>query len=108
MVEASNRLASLLETITLKDTSIPVVNNADAIMLTNAGRIKHSLVKQLNSPLLWEDSIRRMTGNGIDTFIEVGPGKVLSGLIRRIEPDARTLNVEDCASLEKTVQELRA
>lgn len=108
MVEASNRLAALLDTVTLKDASVPVVNNADAILLTGAGRIKTSLVKQLNSPLLWEDSVRKMAENGIDTFIEVGPGKVLSGLIRRIDANARIFNVEDGASLDKTVQELGA
>lgn len=106
MVEASNRLAALLDTVTLKDAAVPVVNNADAILLTGADRIKNSLVKQLNSPLLWEDSVRKMAENGIDTFIEVGPGKVLSGLIKRIEANARIFNVEDGASLDKTIQEL--
>ena len=108
MVEASNRLAELLSTIDLRDPEVPIVNNADAVILTTADRIKSSLIKQLNSPLLWEDSVRNMVGTGIDTIIEVGPGKVLTGLIKRIEPSVRLFNVEDTASLNKTLEELKA
>lgn len=108
MAEASNRLAELLDTIEIKDPEVPIVNNADAMVLTGAGRIKTSLIKQLNSPLLWEDSVRNMLDTGIDTFIEVGPGKVLSGLIKRINPSVRLYNVEDTASLNRTLEELRA
>ena len=107
MVEASNRLAELLDTIEIRTPDVPVVNNADAMFLTSAERIKASLVNQLNSPLLWEDSIRNMTESGIDTFIEVGPGKVLRGLIKRIEPSVKLLNVEDTVSLNKTLEELK-
>jgi len=103
MVEASNRLAALLDTIEFTDPKVPVVNNADALLLSSAEKIKLSLIKQLNSPLMWEDSIRRILENGIDTFVEVGPGKVLSGLIKRIEPSAKLFNVEDMASLDKTI-----
>lgn len=106
MVEASNRLAELLDTLKFNEPDIPLVNNADAMFLTNSDKIKTSLIKQLNSPLLWEDSIRNIVDSGINTFIEVGPGKVLSGLIKRIEPSARLFNVEDTASLEKTLKEL--
>jgi len=108
MVEASNRLAELLNTLEIKNPEVPIVNNADAIFLTSAERIKTSLVNQLNSPLLWEDSIRNMVETGIDTFIEVGPGKVLSGLIKRIEPSVKLYNVEDSASLKRTLEELKA
>ncbi len=108
MLEASNRLGELLNTIDLRDPAVPVVNNADAIFLMNAERIKVSLIKQLNSPLLWEDSIRNIVNKGISRFIEAGPGKVLSGLIKRIEPAARIFNVEDMASLNKTLEQLKA
>ncbi len=107
MIEASNRLEELLNTIELSDPVVPLVNNADAMFLINAEKIKVSLVKQLNSPLLWEDSIRNIVDKGISTFIEVGPGKVLSGLIKRIEPAAKIFNVEDVASLDKTLQLLK-
>jgi [acyl-carrier-protein] S-malonyltransferase len=107
MVEASKRLASFLDTVSMKDPYVPVVNNADALVLTSGEKIKLSLIRQLNGPLLWEDSVRRILENGVDTFIEVGPGKVLSGLIKRIEPSARIFNVEDMASLNKTVEGLK-
>ena len=106
MVEASNRLSELMNTMDFKDPEIPVVNNADAMILTNAEKIKISLIKQLNSPLLWEDSIRRIVSTGINIFVEVGPGKVLSGLIKRIEPDTKVFNVEDVESLNKTLKAL--
>jgi len=108
MLEASNRLAKLLDTIEFRDATVPVVNNADAMFLTNADRLKSSLIKQLNRPLLWEDSVRKIIGTGINTFVEVGPGKVLSGLLKRIEPSLKLFNVEDVESLNKTVRELRA
>jgi [acyl-carrier-protein] S-malonyltransferase len=107
MAKASDRLASLLDTIEFRDPDMPLVNNADAILLTNAEKIKSSLIKQLSRPLLWEDSIRRIVAGGIDTFVEVGPGKVLSGLIRRIEPSARLFNVEDRESLGRTVEAVK-
>ena len=86
---ASERLSELLGTIELKDPFIPLVNNADAKFLKTAEEIKPSLIRQLNSPLLWEDSIKAIYASGIDTFIEVGPGKVLTGLIKRIVPEAK-------------------
>lgn len=108
MIEASNRLEELLNTIKLSDTVVPLVNNADAMFLVSAEKIKVSLIKQLNSTLLWEDSIRNIINKGISTFIEVGPGKVLSGLIKRIEPAAKIFNVEDMASLNKTLEQMKA
>jgi [acyl-carrier-protein] S-malonyltransferase len=96
---ASERLGELLGTIELKDPFIPLVNNADAKFLKTAEEIKPSLIRQLNSPLLWEDSIKAIYASGIDTFIEVGPGKVLSGLIKRIVPEAKILNFEDTKTL---------
>ncbi len=108
MAPASERLAKLLDTIELKAPALPVMNNADALFLDTVEGIKTSLVKQLNSPLLWEDSIKNMAASGIDTFIEVGPGKVLSGLIKRIVPEAKILNVEDTESLNKTVDAIKA
>lgn len=92
MTGASEKLGELLGTIELKDPFIPLVNNADAKFLKTAEEIKPSLIRQLNSPLLWEDSIKAIYASGIDTFIEVGPGKVLTGLIKRIVPEAKILD----------------
>ena len=99
MTGASERLGELLGTIELKDPFIPLVNNADAKFLKTAEEIKPSLIRQLNSPLLWEDSIKAIYASGIHTFIEVGPGKVLMGLIKRIVPEAKILNFEDARTL---------
>jgi [acyl-carrier-protein] S-malonyltransferase len=107
MDDASRRLAALLDEIDFKDPVIPLVNNADAVFLSDSKKIKSSLIRQLNSPLLWEDSIRAVVNSGINFFIEVGPGKILSGLIRRIDPSARVFNVEDMKSLERTLTALK-
>jgi len=106
MADASRRLAELLDGIDFKFPLISIVNNADAMFLTAKESIKNSLIRQLNNPLLWEDSIRVIADSGIDTFIEVGPGKVLSGLIKRIEPSAKIFNVEDEKSLNNTLSSL--
>ncbi len=107
MADASQRLAELLDTIEFKSPQISLVNNADAMFLNDSDSIKNSLIRQLSNPLLWEESIRAIADSGIDTFIEVGPGKVLSGLIKRIEPSVKVLNVEDMKSLENTLASIK-
>jgi [acyl-carrier-protein] S-malonyltransferase len=107
MAGASLRLSELLDKVNFKNPVIPVVNNADAIFLNDGDSVKKSLICQLNNPLLWEDSIRAIFDSGIDTFIEVGPKRVLSGLIKRIEPSAKTFNVEDMKSLENTLTSIK-
>jgi [acyl-carrier-protein] S-malonyltransferase len=106
MAEASRRLEEYLKGIELKSPSIPLVNNAEAAVLTTADSIRASLVRQLDSPLLWEDSVLAIVDSGTDTFVEVGPGKVLSGLIKRITSSAKIYNVENVSSLDKTVTAL--
>ncbi len=106
MTDASNRLFKLLENINFQAPEIPVVNNADAAFLDNADDIKKSLIKQLNNPLLWEDTILNIAAKGVDTVIEAGPRKVLTGLIKRIDSGLKTYNVEDTESLEDTLEAL--
>ncbi|MBI5408673.1 MAG: ACP S-malonyltransferase [Nitrospirae bacterium] len=106
MKGASERLAELLNGIEFRQPQIPVVNNADASFLNNPRQIKESLVRQLDQPLLWEDSIKAMVENGVDTFIEIGPRKVLSGLIKRIDGGVKLFNVEDTKSLHETINSL--
>ena len=91
----------------MKNPQIPFVNNAEAAFLNDAETIKASLIKQLSNPVLWEDSIKTIVNSGINTFVETGPGKVLSGLIKRISPGAVIFNVEDMESLEKTIAGLK-
>jgi [acyl-carrier-protein] S-malonyltransferase len=99
MKPAADKLAEELNKINIKDASIPVVSNVTADYITSAGTIKELLVKQMTSPVLWENSIMKMVGDGFDTFIEVGPGKVLAGLIKKINPKSKIYNVSDAATL---------
>ncbi len=103
MIDASKRLAEELERIEFRPPKIPIVNNADAIFLHTVDSIKASLIKQLDSPLLWEDSIRVMIDSGINTFYEVGPGKILTGLIKRIDPSVKIKNID--SDLEEILQQ---
>jgi [acyl-carrier-protein] S-malonyltransferase len=102
MQKAADRLAGDLAAIIWSDLKMPLVNNAEARPITKADEIQASLVRQLPSSVLWEDSVKVMAAMGVMTFVEVGPGAVLSGLIKRIVPDAVTLNVNDPKSLEAT------
>jgi [acyl-carrier-protein] S-malonyltransferase len=102
MQKAADRLAGDLAAITWSDLRMPLVNNAEAGAITKASEIQASLVRQLPSSVLWEDSVKAMAAMGVTTFIEIGPGTVLSGLIKRILPDAVTMNVNDPKSLEAT------
>lgn len=106
MVGASERLGAYFENVTFSKPSIPIVNNANAMILSNVADIKSSLVRHLNSPLMWEDSIKVIVDTRIDTFLEVGPGTVLSGLIKRINPNVRIVNVQDMESLESAMKAL--
>jgi [acyl-carrier-protein] S-malonyltransferase len=102
MQKAADRLAKELAAITWSDLRMPVINNAEAKPIVKASDIPASLVRQLPSSVLWEDSVKRMASMGITTFVEVGPGTVLTGLVRRIVPEAVTLNVNDPKSLAAT------
>jgi [acyl-carrier-protein] S-malonyltransferase len=103
MKKAGERLARELESVTIKDLRFPIVNNADAKFLRTGAELRPSLVRQISSPLYWEDSIKAMAAEGYDTFIEIGPGKVLSGLVKRIIKEAKILNVEDQKSMSETL-----
>jgi [acyl-carrier-protein] S-malonyltransferase len=107
MQKAADRLAQDLAAIGWSDLRMPLINNAEAKPLTKAAEIQASLVRQLPSSVLWEDSVKAMAAMGVKIFVEIGPGTVLTGLIRRIVPDAVTMNVNDPKSLESTLQSLK-
>jgi [acyl-carrier-protein] S-malonyltransferase len=104
MQQAADRLAKDLATVRWSDLSAPLVNNAEAKAISRAGEIQASLVRQLPSSVLWEDTVQTMGRMGVTTFVEIGPGTVLTGLIRRILPDAKLLNVNDPKSLDATLK----
>ncbi|HMK43285.1 MAG TPA: ACP S-malonyltransferase [Dissulfurispiraceae bacterium] len=107
MTEAGTRFADLLNRIQVKDASIRFVNNVDAAFISSSDAIRTSLTRQLSLPVLWEDCITTIASVGTTTFVEVGPGKVLCGLVKRNAPAAACMNVEDPDSLMKTVEGLR-
>jgi [acyl-carrier-protein] S-malonyltransferase len=99
-------LAAALETITFNELRVPLVTNVDADIVTTGAQARDALLRQVPAPVRWEESIRKLIALGCDTFIEVGPGKVLTGLLRQIDRHQTGLNVEDLASLEKTLATL--
>lgn len=107
MQQAADRLAKDLAKVTWSDLRAPLVNNAEAKAINRANEIQASLIRQLPSSVLWEDTVRTMGAMGVTTFVEVGPGTVLTGLIKRILPDARLLNVNDPKSLDATLTAVR-
>ncbi|MGZ8364892.1 MAG: ACP S-malonyltransferase [Nitrospira sp.] len=104
MQQAADRLAKDFATVRWSDLSAPLVNNAEAKAISRAVEIQASLVRQLPSSVLWEDTVQTMGRMGVTTFVEIGPGTVLTGLIRRILPDAKLLNVNDPKSLDATLK----
>lgn len=107
MQQAADRLAEDLKAVQWADLKVPLINNAEARAIDRASEIRPSLIRQLASSVLWEDTVRTMKQLGVATFIEVGPGTVLTGLIKRIMPDATLLNVNDPMSLEMTLKSLK-
>ena len=107
MEPACQGLAEIFQTLTFANPSVCFVNNADAKLVKTGEAVRDGLIRQLNHPLLWEDSIAALVSMGVDTFVEVGPGNVLSGLIKRISKGKTLLNVEDTQSLNKTIEHLQ-
>jgi [acyl-carrier-protein] S-malonyltransferase len=104
MQPAAEKLQSVLAGIEVKDAKIPVVANVSARPVTEAGAIVDSLVQQVASPVLWEDSVQWMVEQGVTTFVEIGPGKVLAGLVKKIAPaETRIVSVQDMDSLNELV-----
>lgn len=101
---AGEKLAKELESVEVHDMNVPIITNVNAEYISDKSEIKDLLIKQVSNSVLWEDSIRRMIADGVDTFIEIGPGKTLSGFMKKIDKEMRVFNVEDIASLEKTLE----
>ena len=103
---AGEKLAKELESVEVHDMNVPIITNVNAEYIGDKSEIKDLLIKQVSNSVLWENSIRRMIADGVDTFIEIGPGKALSGFMKKIDKEMRVFNVEDIASLEKTLEGL--
>jgi [acyl-carrier-protein] S-malonyltransferase len=107
MAGAGLKLAAELDKVKFRDPVCPVISNVTAEPVDKAGDIKEFLIKQVSSSVKWEDSIRRLSGLGAQVFIEVGPGKVLCGLGKKIIKESQYYNVEDIVTLQKTLDNLK-
>ncbi|ALC91020.1 malonyl CoA-ACP transacylase [Bacillus sp. FJAT-18017] len=107
MEPAAGKLRAVLDKADINNTTIPVIANVDAQPMTDAETIKENLIKQLYSPVLWEDSVRKMIELGVDTFIEFGPGKVLGGLVKKIDRSVAILSVSDVESCYAAIAALK-
>lgn len=104
MMPAQKRLANDLKTLNFGDFDFPVVHNFDARANVDSAIVCDNLTKQVSSPVLWLQTVENLIGRGVETFVEVGPGKVLTGLVRQIDRDVRGLNVESMESLRNTLE----
>ena len=107
MQPAQEEVARVLAALTLADPQFPVAANVTGQLVTTAEAAHSVLVRQVTGTVRWVDCMRAMIAAGAEAFIEVGPGKVLCGLLRQIDASQRAFNVEDASSLEKTLEELK-
>jgi [acyl-carrier-protein] S-malonyltransferase len=103
MHPAGKRLEEYMTTINFIDSDIPVIANVSAQPITAGEQLKSGLVEQVSKSVLWYETVQYMLDNGVNTFVEFGPGKVLSGLIKKTDRRAKVLNVQDQESLEKVI-----
>jgi [acyl-carrier-protein] S-malonyltransferase len=111
MRPAQEKMIEPLNVTPLDDLRFPIINNVDAAVVTGGSQSRDALIRQISAPVRWTEGVMRMFEEGVDTFVEVGPGKVLIGLVKAIAKDTgkevKLLNVEDQASLQTTVESLR-
>jgi [acyl-carrier-protein] S-malonyltransferase len=106
MMPAQERLEKDLRQVEIAPLRVPLVTNVDADTETSAEEARDALIRQVTKPVRWEESIHELIDEGVNTFVEVGPGRVLTGLLRQIERSVGTLNVEDEKSLATTVEKI--
>lgn len=91
----------MLRDVEIHEIGVPYLANVTADYVTDKGQVKELLTRQVASPVRWQQSVERMIADGVDTFVEIGPGKTLSGFMRKINRDVTTLNIEKVEDLEK-------
>lgn len=106
MKDAADEFEKFVSGVELNDAKISVVTNVDAEITTGADAFKSKMPKQIYSSVYWTQSVQKMIENGVDTFVEIGPGKVLAGLVKKINPEVKIYNVFDKATLEACAEEL--
>jgi [acyl-carrier-protein] S-malonyltransferase len=106
MAPAAERLAADLKGVAFHPLRVPLVTNADAEITSSGDEARESLIRQVTLPVRWEESVRELVEQGVNTFVEVGPGRVLTGLLRQIDRSVHVFNVEDEKSLHSTLEKL--
>ena len=106
MIPAQEKLEKDLNAAKFEDLQVPLVTNVDADSIRQGEEARSALIRQVTMPVRWEESMRMLLDEGVNTFVEVGPGRVLTGLMRQIERSVATLNVEDEKSLQATVEKI--
>ena len=106
MQPAQDRLAADLQALTFHAPEVPVTCNVDATLVTTAEQARDALIRQVTGAVQWDKSMRALAARGVQNFVEVGPGKVLCGLMRQIDRSRSCVNTEDEASLQKTLNHL--
>jgi [acyl-carrier-protein] S-malonyltransferase len=106
MTPAQEKLEKDLNATAFADLQVPLVTNVDADSIRQGEEARSALIRQVTMPVRWEESMRMLLDEGVNTFVEVGPGRVLTGLMRQIERSVATLNVEDEKSLQATVEKI--
>lgn len=104
--EAGEKLGEVLEKISFRELKVPYVTNVTAQYVSEKDAIKELLMQQVSSSVRWQQSVEKMIADGVDTFIEIGPGKTLAGFIRKISREVKVLHVSTWEDVEKTVEEL--
>lgn len=107
MRPAAERLAEVLRELSIRDPQVPLIANVDASPYREAAKVREALIRQVTSPVQWAESMRFLIREGVKTFVELGPGTVLSGLVKRIDRAVEALNVEDLRSLRLAVEALK-
>ena len=107
MNEASVKFSEILDDCQINDAKIPVFTNVDAEPTTSAIRFKSKMTAQIYSSVMWTQTVEKMVADGVDTIVEIGPGKVLAGLCKKINPSLNILNIYDEESLNTTVEALK-
>jgi [acyl-carrier-protein] S-malonyltransferase len=108
MMPAQEKLEKDLKAIPFGELQVPLVTNVDADTIRSGEEARSALVRQVSMPVRWEESMRMLLDEGVNTFVEVGPGRVLTGLMRQIERSVASLNVEDEKSLQATIEKIAA
>ncbi len=108
MEKAGKEFESFVKDLELNNASIPVITNVDAAATINADDFRIKMPKQIYSSVYWTQTIEKMAAEGVEIFVEIGPGKVLAGLNKKIAPEAKVFNIYDKASLEATIEVLKS